>query len=74
MNKQKKERLKSWLKSYVPKALGAFISIAELIEHKGLPKTHEEGVTLALGIALIFASNSYKKNHSTDETTDAGNK
>ena len=72
MNKQKKERLKSWLKSYVPKALGAFISIAELIEHKGLPKTHEEGVTLALGIALIFASNSYKKPQ-TNETTDTGN-
>lgn len=72
MNKQKKERLKSWLKSYVPKALGAFISIAELIEHKGLPKTHEEGVTLALGIALLFASNSYKKPQ--NETTDTGDK
>lgn len=72
MNKEKKARVKSWLKSYVPKALGAFISIAELIEHKGLPKTHEEGVTLALGIALIFASNSYKKPQ--NETTDTGNK
>jgi hypothetical protein len=73
MNKEKKERLKSWLKSYVPKALGAFISIAELVQHKGLPKTHEEGVTLALGIALLFASNSYKK-PKTDETEHTGNK
>lgn len=73
MNKERKERLKQWLKSYVPKALGAFISIAELIQHKGLPKTHEEGVTLALGIAILFASNSYKK-PKTDETEHAGDK
>ena len=73
MNKEKKTRLKAWLKSYIPKLVGVFIGSAELIEHRGLPKTHEEGITLALAIALLFASNSYKKPEK-NETTDTGGK
>jgi hypothetical protein len=59
---RKAGKLKTWLKSIVPKLSGLAILALTGIEHKGkLPQTKEEWILILIGLGITFASNSQPK-------------